>query len=134
MKVEDLRIGNYLTQIDQNGEKELTYVYGIISDVINPLVNEDYHGGAFGQKRYYQGWNYEPIPLDDEIMERLGFSSKWTKGVFGVATTSEHSDYVFYQECEENGIAYFPKPLKYVHELQNMYYALTDEELTVNEI
>ena len=75
-----------------------------------------------------------PIPLDDEIMERLGFNSKWVRGVFGVATTSEHSDYVFYQKCEENGIAYFPKPLKYVHELQNMYYALTGEELKINEI
>lgn len=126
--ITELRVGNLLTTIKgtKHYKRELE-VENIIYN--NPNIDE-----SLTLLNGYETHEIKPIPLDDEIMERLGFTSKWTKGVFGVATTSEHSDYVFYQECEENGIAYFPKPLKYVHELQNMYYALTGEELTINEI
>lgn len=126
--IKELRVGNLLTTIKgtKHYKRELE-----VENIIDNNTNLD---EPLTLVNGYETHEIKPIPLDDEVMERLGFTSKWTKGVFGVATTSEHSDYVFYQECEENGIAYFPKPLKYVHELQNMYYALTGEELTINEI
>lgn len=145
MKIQELRIGNYLMQIDQNKEKEITEVWGIINDVINPLVNENYHGGAFGQKRYYQGWNYEPIPLNEDWLLKFGmeyydgFSNQRFIRLnkhecdFSKLTYSHKEGLLRFTNGEDKGTSLIPY-VKYVHQLQNLYYALTGEELTINEI
>jgi hypothetical protein len=130
MKAEELRFGNYLIEIDHNEEEELTKVFGVIMGVINPLVNEDYNGGAFGQKKYYQGCKYKPIPLTEDWLLKLGFEEmnlhlNWKKRNHQMIL----NDGVF--RIWLNG---YNKEIKYVHQLQNLYYALTGEELTINEI
>lgn len=74
---------------------------------------------------------YEPIPLTKYWLTKLGFdrkgSSFWYKGYDYTIDTSGgifivHSDYV--------SVAYGIE-VKYVHQLQNLFFALTGEELTI---
>lgn len=79
----------------------------------------------------------EPIPLTEERLEGFGFKDgkieiklphpKWhTEGVLTVLKDGICSllDYTFESEIELNKI-------QYVHELQNLYHALTGEELKI---
>lgn len=70
---------------------------------------------------------YEPIPLTEEWLVRFGWekSGEWF--------------YKDYYEINLNGIfnpsdAHYTihNDIKYVHQLQNLYFALTGEELTTN--
>jgi len=92
---------------------------------------------------------HEPIPLTEEWLEKLGLIKRnqteelpeelqqpdidedgdiwytWVKGVFNL-------------EIQSNGEIWFElyshyKHIKWVHELQNLYFALTEEELTLQE-
>ena len=80
----------------------------------------------------------KPIPLAPEILERCGFKHHkrhhildgdvefYSKGEFhvlkrdGFLIHAEFSEYIY-----EIG-----QPIKYLHQLQNLYYCLTAEELT----
>jgi hypothetical protein len=92
---------------------------------------------------------YEPIPLTEEWLEKLGIIKRnqteelpeelqqpdidedgdiwytWVKGVFNL-------------EIQSNGEIWFEVyshyiHVKWVHQLQNLYFALTEEELTLKE-
>ena len=68
---------------------------------------------------------YEPIPLTEEWLIRFGFdnlgSYGWGIGYFHIRFRNIHQ---FYFLIENRIIR-----VKYVHQLQNLYYALTNEEL-----
>ena len=107
MKAKELRIGNWVN----NGE-QLDYVIDTSSmmDLMNEAqVNE----GLTGLK---------PIPLTEEWLERFGCELivfDITKGDIGFDfwLTSKWSDYSISVNLE------------HVHQLQNLYFALTQEEL-----
>ena len=76
------------------------------------------------------GWHYEdeiePIPISEKWLERLGF-----------AKNGNHCDYAgFSFIVHSSGINLWrPKPdwqVKYVHELQNWFYAYRGEELVLS--
>ena len=81
---------------------------------------------------------FQPIPLTEEWLVKFGFnekykstSNRWTKWAEGVNAGLELHD------CEdEHGNIHgvflhdFTLEVKYVHQLQNLYFALTGEELT----
>jgi hypothetical protein len=86
-----------------------------------------------------------PVPLTDEWLYRFGFSDKPTMPS-SVIFVIDVLDTVFYlrpscfggyywgfiedetkQECE----LFDAQPIQYVHQLQNLYFALTGEELIV---
>lgn len=77
--------------------------------------------------------DFEPIPLTPEWLERFGFEVygsepywKYADGIngmfknnrFRLFTFQTHGDYV---------------PVDYVHQLQNLYFALTGQELELKE-
>lgn len=72
----------------------------------------------------------EPIPLTPEILESAGFE-------YSIGTETKT---VFYANgaimlVENNGgynYMFSKTALKYVHQLQNLYFALTGSELTIN--
>ena len=68
--------------------------------------------------------NYVPIRLDEEWLAKLGYDliSENHYGVLGHLIWKIEDR--FY--CDKNGMQ-----LKYVHQLQNLYFALTGSELTV---
>lgn len=107
----ELRIGNYVMLTD--------------GDIV-PIQD----GGilAIGQKRF----TCYPIRLSFKMMEDLGFKPQedtfdWTLGyVFNINeefTIISRNDCFYYINAINTQI-------KYVHQLQNLYFALTNEELT----
>lgn len=68
--------------------------------------------------------HFEPIPLTEQWLLRFGFAeNKHTIGCFGNNVIG-----IYFRNGEGNyNIAKF----KYVHQLQNLYFALTGEELPV---
>ena len=69
---------------------------------------------------------YEPIPLTPEILERLGFISNPYQDRYELGDL--HFEYCAIRNliwCEK-----YPH-IKYVHRLQNLYFALTNDELTL---
>lgn len=82
-----------------------------------------------------------PIPLIPEILEKCGFRDK-TNGWYHIDWFALEEDCrlainvksgrcsIF--EYDESGMAFTKHPIKYLHQLQNLYFSLTGEELEVN--
>jgi hypothetical protein len=126
MKATELRIGNY---VDLGGGRNL---YQIQDEIFGSL-------------------NLNPIPLTEEWLLKFGFEEienlhthwKSDKGFFlngyiifmekiiGVII-GEKSNSKFYDHSYQyrNGIGII-KQIQYVHQLQNLYFALTGEELEI---
>lgn len=128
MKASELRIGNFVN-IDGVPTSENVKVKGI-------KKSKNWHGGCvvLTNKSKNSIDAIKAIPLTEEWLEKFGFSKEkniipmYTKNKLTIAT-----------ECEmyEKGRVYFNSwailkhKIKHVHQLQNLYFALTGEELTL---
>ena len=84
---------------------------------------------------------YEPIPIDEEWLDRLGFSLEsderdsitYFKNAFNYYLTFDHEDIRldFMTKQGYHCIFYDDKCMLYVHQLQNFYHAHTGQELTL---
>ena len=121
MKAEDLRKGNYVTQ---NGE------------LIKGITTNSIHKFDLGQIKL------DPIPLTESELEKLGIIKKYEENPFEEGRfTFEESKYytwvkgAFNLEIDKDGKIMFEVyshyiPVDWVHQFQNLYYLLTNEELT----
>jgi hypothetical protein len=119
MKANELRIGNYYY-----GDVLFPSEYNVIT--ANDLVELD----SDPLDDYYQ-----PLPLTEEWLLKFGFEkrNKTDDGIiFGVLNFT-----LIFCQTMDNDFAYFLNGyhndcnLQYVHELQNLYFALTKKELTM---
>lgn len=79
--------------------------------------------------------NYKPIPLTEELLLKFGFEE------YGdIHDNFMYKDWIWYslnEKCldirrgESHPWTLIPLSIKYVHQLQNLYFALTGEELTI---
>ena len=129
----ELRIGNYINAYDGVGPK---YMYKISAYDIDEIDGD--------------GTDCFPIPLTPEILEKCGFSqlthytmhNSWRINiaryrVLSVACVGEPNEMIFLTEekpplvndiiCLKN---YDYDGKTYLHQLQNIYFALTNSELT----
>jgi hypothetical protein len=125
MKNTELRIGNYV-EIYGRVEK----VVDVMCDSVNTFYIEGAHYGLVN-----------PIPLTEELLEKLGFEKyeffktrfRYKKGVFefrhgvDLLMIGRHEKAMRCASC----IGLFSDNYEYVHQLQNLYFALTGEELTI---
>lgn len=117
MEARELRIGNYVKY------------KCCVGDLHESQVDEIKRNGF----AWCGGWMAkEPILLTEEWMVKFGFESKgiikigeekdgeiyWYKNQLHISDMRD-SSYSFVSKCE------------YVHQLQNLYFALTGEELTI---
>lgn len=120
MKATELRIGNYIEKSLKSGNGRKLYNRLTITD-FNHIYEND---GSF---------NYEPIPLTEEIFLKCGFK-KDTKGVL-VLNKNIYSlilwggEVSIYLKIDESVLSI---EIHYLHQLQNLYFALTGKELEVN--
>jgi len=129
LQASDLRIGNYL--IGANGEVHQIDRYGLAD-----LCLED---GLID--------NQKPIPLTEEWLVKMGFeklgyneySIELPINIYYV-TMSENNLWTAYiqgygQATHNYGVSLLPisDTFIYVHQLQNLYHALTGQELTFNK-
>lgn len=80
---------------------------------------------------------YYPIPLTEDWLVKFGFNQN-----YGVADSEQYMVYqpiwiyeherVYYSESYDDYFT-FIKTIQYVHQLQNLYFAITGEELTIVE-
>jgi hypothetical protein len=122
--ITELRVGNLITTIKgtKHYKKELE-VENIIYN--NPNVDE-----SLTLLNGYETNEIRPIPLNEEWLLKLGFDDfgfrRFEKGDFNILKT-DLGGFIL----DTGGIEpYF----EHVHQLQNLYYALKGEELTINEI
>lgn len=113
MKANELRIGNYIYEVGfstQDGYPKGYKELGIIKN------GKDIEFSAFK----------EPIPLTEEWLLKFGFELKNTYySIDGMYIRKDGEMF----ETEVGECLY--KSIEYVHQLQNLYFALNDEELTM---
>ncbi len=123
MKTNELRIGNYVNFI---GKREK------VSKILESHVF--FEGVEVGQ------WlsDVEPIPLTEQWLLDLGFHAirplfdmkRFKRGRFHVSHMLDEYKFVFKKDADS---PYTPlRDIEFVHELQNLFFALTGEELTIN--
>jgi hypothetical protein len=106
MKASELRIGNYV--YDTLGKVNI-----IDLEAITYIVKEPHN-------------QVKPIPLTEEWLLKLGFKNN-RLGLFDVVKVVDDIAYHIYF------IKKHLKEIQYVHQLQNLYFALTGEELTIKQ-
>ena len=117
----ELRIGNYL-----NYQGKIIKVEGIHNRTI---YHSDRQFDQVGVEKYI---TFEPIPLTEEWLLKFGFG-KSDEHEYG---SNEHDLFGFYYDYHFNKF-YLDTPedniyipfIKYVHQLQNIYFSLTNTEL-----
>lgn len=79
-------------------------------------------------------WQYEPIELTEEWLLRFGFVANnynYEFELHPLTLDCEYTDKGEWITLYENTV--LQSEIKYVHQLQNLYFALTGEELTLSE-
>lgn len=119
MKANELRIGNLVL----NEYLEPVFLIGILPHKLIVSKNGDWDEDC--KDLTYR--DIEPIPLTKKRIIDFGIEfekdySAWIKGSFNL----ESKNGKFYFEVYSHY-----KLIKYVHQLQNLYFALTGEELTI---
>lgn len=140
--VKDLRIGNYLCykgnadiwfEVDELHSLDGGLLYAAGSDV----MRRAYGKNIDLYKNWFRAKEFAGIPITPEWLEKLGLEKddhcdycRWLTSNYQVVVETsppgtsvcildEHSDYAFVRDIE------------YVHQLQNLIYNLTGQELTI---
>lgn len=77
----------------------------------------------------------EPIPLTKEWLEDFGFNTDSDCWYYYLDWSKQHETFKIAKDEFNNYflVGQYSKAFKYVHSLQNLYFALTNEELTIIE-
>lgn len=122
MKANELRIGNYFRRMYGHGYEDI--VEASIDDILE-INTKPWNDHVF----------FDGIELTNEWLKKLGFVCTWAGQ--GDGQTWEkgkvelHGDfYPLHLSNHKIDWIHLPK-IEYVHQLQNLYFALTGEELTI---
>jgi hypothetical protein len=124
MKANELRIGNYISPLG----KGITIVEGFCT--WDGLIQSS----SFAERSIE---DFEPIKITEEWLLKLGFecildiSYSFPKPYDNLELAYYGSINGFKKGWVINKLFGLSNGIKYVHELQNLYFALTGEELTV---
>lgn len=117
MEVKDLRIGNYIR------EERSPYFTKVDFDTLQSI-------------HYRRNMMYREIPLTDELVIRLGFklnkNGNYVLGNYILAEVLEGGWFFVYDDFHYETTN--SKVIKYVSELQNLFYFLSDQELILESL
>jgi hypothetical protein len=119
VKIEELRVGNWIYLMHGS--------FGYKPHQVSPTLL--FHNAKVTERLTFS----KPIPLTPEILVKCGFEldeGRYLKPVGSNISIAFRDDiYLTY----DSDCASFDEELgKYLHQLQNLYFALTGEELTIN--
>ena len=120
IKAKDLRIGNYI----YNPVQKINFKVDLVT--LSNIINDNLKKSTKDEKYYYQ-----PIELTEDILLKCGFEKSNT--IFFIEEYLKfdiirHDTENFYRLMKySNGFRWF----KYLHQLQNLYFALTNKELEI---
>ena len=116
IQAKELRIGN-LVYIFHN--RDVT-----VKNILNEYINIEESIDIFS---YHE---LKPIPITEEWLLKFGFEKetdvcgfKWSKGNFYILQFGKNAFY-----CDYSLVF----AVDHIHQLQNLYFALTQKELTIN--
>jgi hypothetical protein len=145
IKVNELRIGNYVGGLFDTEQVS----------VIKAITENDFSYERISDEEYFIGNSIKPIPLTEEWLLKFGFEN-WGNGklyaskyetydrfvlfnvidgtsnfeVHSVISTHGNTPYQqFIISCDEDDRINWGIDLKYINQLQNLYFALTGQEL-----
>lgn len=142
MKPTELRIGN-LIQLNPNKEwygsgDQIVTIESISEKGIN-YQHFPYEGDLFWDS--LDDDRFAPIPITEKWLIRFGFEESndlknlWIKNGISILekgiTEKKFYDFLFNDNCEQGTAD--AVSLRWVHQLQNLYFALTGEELKISE-
>jgi len=118
MKAKELRLGNYI--IANGSIEKINYItpatLGYGEKEFAPICTSDY--------KYF-----EPIPLTEEWLLKFGFKNDEFISYRWYAPNDISLVYDLDDNCVCISDSWEFGKIKYVHELQNLYFALTNQEL-----
>jgi len=120
MKANEIRIGNYVDCVNKRHNEKYIEIESVTCEKINVEFRE------------YSLSDCKPIPLTEDWLLKFGFMTNgnyWTNLVIDLDYITQE-DYFEY-EIQFPFLDWVKRDLKYVHQLQNLYFALTGEELTL---
>ena len=127
MEANELRIGNYgLNPIDNNDIVQLVAIYP--DETTQWDGSNGFTPTSIGMK---------PIPLTEDWLKRFGFrkykknSNNYFSGNSEFMVQDDINSFHFFLHAEETGIKFWITEIQYVHQLQNLYFALTGDELKI---
>lgn len=135
IKAEELRIGNLVKRSAQIN----------FSDYKDPLYWRVNSGMIGDCENYKENWAFDPIPLSEDILLECGFR-KYSNSDFHIELNTPDRDLNigaypdgFYPSLSGSpemshleGEYFSLNKIEYLHQLQNLYFALTGQELNVN--
>ena len=132
--VRDLRIGNYV-QLYRHGEDSKMSIHKI-NDIFRYKGEVEYNV-SFEDNFYCNLSGIEPILLTPEILEKCGFEHGMCYYKNDIELTAKDWDKEFNENnplfftinCNEYNVS--DNPILYLHQLQNLYYAINQKELEV---
>lgn len=145
MEVKDLRIGNYVS-LNKKQRDELWINNEICADKYYYSVDVIYGSGEIVLKLDAEDIDFDikdiqPIPLTEEWLLKLGFEEKGDNKeesyflLYGFHLENRANDKFSLNINKEDfgcwWIDQYLKELKYVHQLQNIFFCITGEELTI---
>ena len=126
MEAKELRIGNYIHPLlDKKEVAEICYI-----------GENDFGYERLSDKEYFQGNSIKPIPLTEEWLVKFGFELEDEKIYYhldsyeDIYITKTSYSFSIYNATHFTNIK---QGIKHVHQLQNLYFALTNEELTIKQ-
>jgi len=107
LKIEELRIGNLVYFNDNMFSEKENKIVEIEKVNKNFVIDKTNKNTIIGEIE-----NYKPIPINEEILQKFGFNL-------------EDKSSTYYNQ-------FFLNKIKYVHQLQNIYFLLANKELKIN--
>jgi hypothetical protein len=139
MKANELRIGNYVIWKDEESNDAILTVTGI---VLNDCIWVEWEWEN-GEKDYTECDfdSLKPIPITEDWLIKLGFYEYDRMGENIFFSMKQYNDMNWNLHFNRNILTVSFKDLvwnksfeiKYLNQLQNLYFALTGEELTIKE-
>ncbi len=126
MKETELRVGN------------LIYILGYSFDplIINGIIDGFVRIESLPKKNVISIRDCDPIPFTEEWLEKFGFIKPEDAPGVMIKQRPDKESFVISHKLmsNKNGLWHESTEIKYVHSLQNLYFAWTGEELKVKEL
>lgn len=137
IRANELRVGNYFTRKDIPGN--WYKIRSISKDRLHPIntVEQDFKKNA-----YYASdcelCDLLPIEISGDLLARFGFAPELAGIEYSIALPIGNGLDLFIEEDFSCGlrntlenVSLYLKDIQYLHQLQNLYFALTNQELKI---
>lgn len=144
MDAKELRIGNFINAIGLHASRVVTVeqigAKGTMQEEMRVISFKEHHVGEFAR-------DCEGIPLSEEWLEKFEFQLSEDLGDQkyyqiipqdegkGYGVCHDHEEWTFYSYDGNvvKTLIYDESQFQFVHQLQNLYFALTGTELVINQ-